>query len=157
MGTFHFIYYFFIIIIIIIAIFYEEEQLNVTSYLLSCLTYPFKTWAYSYRKKIGFFPLGHTPILNYGKIKLTKLCPKIVNPFNLLNSLSAKKKRKTKFMSANFQKIWSPSYIILRIQRLEDKQWRATWGGSWWATSSRSMLFANYAIFISQVHIVLSI
>ena len=40
----------------------------------------------------------------------------------------------------------SPSYIILRIQRLESKQCRSRWGGSLWATSSRSTLFANSAL-----------
>ena len=35
------------------------------------------------------------------------------------------KKQKTKFMSANFPKILSPSYTILRIQRLEGKQGRS--------------------------------
>ena len=39
----------------------------------------------------------------------------------ILNSLT-RKKQTTKFSSANFQKkIISPSYIILRIQRLEGK------------------------------------
>ena len=35
-----------------------------------------------------------------------------------INSLTAEKQT-TKFLSANFQKMLSPSYIILRIQRLE--------------------------------------
>ena len=35
------------------------------------------------------------------------------------------KKQTTKFLSAKFQKLLSPSYIILRIQRLEDKQHRS--------------------------------
>ena len=35
------------------------------------------------------------------------------------------KKQMTKFSSANFQKILRPSYIILRIQRLEGKQGRS--------------------------------
>ena len=34
-------------------------------------------------------------------------------------------KQTTKFSSANFQKMLSPSYIILRIQRLEGKQCRS--------------------------------
>ena len=37
-----------------------------------------------------------------------------------LNSLTTKKQT-TKFSSANFQKMFSPSYIILRAQRLEGK------------------------------------
>ena len=40
-----------------------------------------------------------------------------------LNSLTTKKQM-TKFSSANFQKILSPSYIILRIQILGSKQCR---------------------------------
>ena len=59
------------------------------------------------------------------------------------------KKQTTKFSSANFQKLLRPSYIMLRIQRQEGKQCRSRWGGSFWATSSRSTLFANSAIFIS--------
>ena len=65
-----------------------------------------------------------------------------------LNSFTTEKQT-TKFLSANFQKMLSPCYIILRIQRQEDKQYRSRWGGSSWATSSRSLLFANSAIFIS--------
>ena len=65
-----------------------------------------------------------------------------------INSLTTEKQT-TKFSSANFQKMLSPSYIILRIQRLEGKQCRSRWGGSLWATSSRSMLFANSAIFVT--------
>ena len=42
----------------------------------------------------------------------------------ILNSLSTEKQT-TKFSSANFQKMLSPSYIILRIQRLEGKQCRS--------------------------------
>ena len=38
-----------------------------------------------------------------------------------LNSLTFEKQT-TKFSSANFQKMLSPSYFILRIQRLEGKQ-----------------------------------
>ena len=38
-----------------------------------------------------------------------------------INSLTTEKQT-TKFSSANFQKMLSPSYIILRIQRLEGKQ-----------------------------------
>ena len=64
------------------------------------------------------------------------------------NSLTTESQT-TKFSSANFQKISNPSYTILRIQRLEDKQCRSWWGGSWWATSSRSTLFANSAIFVT--------
>ena len=46
-----------------------------------------------------------------------------------LNSLTTKKQT-TKFSSANFQKMLSPSYIILRIQRLEGKQCKPRRGGS---------------------------
>ena len=62
------------------------------------------------------------------------------------------KNQMTKYSSANFQKISSPSYFILRIQRLEGKQCRCRWGGSFWATSSRSTLFANSAIFVSGTY-----
>ena len=41
-----------------------------------------------------------------------------------VNSLTTEKQT-TKFSSANFQKLLSPSYIILRIQRLEGKQCRS--------------------------------
>ena len=62
-------------------------------------------------------------------------------------TLKGPKSGRQKFMSANFQKMLSQSYyIILRIQRLEGKQCRSRWGGSLWATSSRSTLFANSAI-----------
>ena len=47
--------------------------------------------------------------------------------------------------------MWSSSYIILRIQRLEGKQWRSGWGGSLWATSPRSTLFAKIQLFSSLV------
>ena len=53
-------------------------------------------------------------------------------------------KQTTKFSSANFKKMLSPSVIILRIQRLEEKQCRPRWDAS-----SRSTLFANSAIFVS--------
>ena len=46
-----------------------------------------------------------------------------------VNSLTTEKQT-TKFSSANFQKMLSPSYIILRIQRLEGKQCRSRRGGS---------------------------
>ena len=42
----------------------------------------------------------------------------------VVNSLTTKKQM-TKFLSANFQKMLSPSCIILRIQRLEEKQRRS--------------------------------
>ena len=34
-------------------------------------------------------------------------------------------KMKTKFLSVNFQKMLTPSYIILRIQRIESSQGRS--------------------------------
>ena len=67
----------------------------------------------------------------------------------MLNSLTTKKKS-TKFLSAVFKKMISPSYIILRTQRLEGKQCRSRLGGSLQATSSRSTLFAN-SLFSSLV------
>ena len=42
----------------------------------------------------------------------------------IVNSLTTEKQT-TKFSSANFQKMLSPSYSILRIQRLEGKQCRS--------------------------------
>ena len=42
----------------------------------------------------------------------------------VFNSLTIKKQT-TKFLSANFQKMPSPSYMILRIQRLEGKECRS--------------------------------
>ena len=44
--------------------------------------------------------------------------------FDFINSLTIKKQT-TKFSSANVQIMLSPSYIILRIQRLEGKQYRS--------------------------------
>ena len=69
----------------------------------------------------------------------------VIQDFNSLTT----EKQMTKFSSANFQKMISPWYIILRIQRLKGKQCRSRWGGSLWATSSRSTLFANSAIFVT--------
>ena len=43
---------------------------------------------------------------------------------NVFNSLTTEKQT-TKFLSENFQKMLSPSYIILKIQRLEGKQCRS--------------------------------
>ena len=55
-----------------------------------------------------------------------------------------------KIFACEFSKNVKPKlYIILRIQRLKGKQCRSRWGGSSWATSSRPMLFANSAIFVS--------
>ena len=48
---------------------------------------------------------------------------------SLFNSLTTKKQR-TKFRLQILKKMLSPSYIILRIQRLECKQCRSRWGGS---------------------------
>ena len=42
----------------------------------------------------------------------------------MLNSVTTEKQT-TKFSSANFQKMLSPSYIIWRIQKLEGKQCRS--------------------------------
>ena len=47
--------------------------------------------------------------------------PSDIVGFNSLNT----KKQMTKFSSANFQKMLSPSYIIFRIQRLDGKQCRS--------------------------------
>ena len=47
---------------------------------------------------------------------------------NLLTSAcQTTKKQRTKFSNANFKKMLSPSYIILRIHRLEGKQCRPWW------------------------------
>ena len=54
--------------------------------------------------------------------KLTRIIQKELQ--SLINSLTTEKQT-TKFSSANFQKMLSPSYIILRIQRLEGKQCRS--------------------------------
>ena len=43
---------------------------------------------------------------------------------NWVNSLTTKELM-AKFSSANFQKLLSPRYIILRLQRLEGKQCRS--------------------------------
>ena len=68
-----------------------------------------------------------------------------------LNSLTTKEQT-TKFTSANFQKMLSPCYIILRAQRLEGKQCRSRWGGSLWAISTISTLFVNSAFFVSGTY-----
>ena len=44
--------------------------------------------------------------------------------YSNIDSLTTKEYM-TKFSSANFQKMLSPSYIILKIQRLEVKQYRS--------------------------------
>ena len=44
--------------------------------------------------------------------------------YQSFNSLTTKKQT-TKFLSANFPKMFSPSYIILRSQRLKGKQCRS--------------------------------
>ena len=59
----------------------------------------------------------------------------------MLNSLTTIRQT-TNFSSANFQKMLNPSFIILRIQKLEGKQCKSRS----WATSSRSTLFANSAV-----------
>ena len=53
-------------------------------------------------------------------------------PGNILSHLNflTTKKVDDNFSSANFQKLLSLSYIILRIQRLEGKQCRSRLGGS---------------------------
>ena len=88
---------------------------------------------------------GHnnTEIMWYGY-----WCNITLHWYPFVNSLTTKQQT-TKFSSANFQEMWGPCYIILRIQRLEGKQCRSRWGGSLRATSSRSTLFANSAIFVS--------
>ena len=57
------------------------------------------------------------------------------------------KSRRQNFHLQIFKKMLNPCYITLRIHRLEGKLCRSRWGGSLWATSSRSTLFANSAIF----------
>ena len=76
------------------------------------------------------------------KIEYT-LCASIYDFFCVLKSLTSKKQT-IKFSSANFKKM-----LIQAIRRLDGKQCRSRWGGSLWATSSRSTLFANSAFFIS--------
>ena len=59
------------------------------------------------------------------------------------------KKTKDKIFICKFsKKKKQTNYIILRIQRLEGKRCRSRWSGSLWATSSKSMLFANSAVFV---------
>ena len=48
----------------------------------------------------------------------------VVLGLNPVNSLTTEKQT-TKFSSADFQKFLNPSYIILRIQRLEGRQCRS--------------------------------
>ena len=62
--------------------------------------------------------------LTYGSGALpTALCSPAVQK-SYSNSLITKKQTK-KFSSADFQKLLSPSYIILRIQRLEGRKCRS--------------------------------
>ena len=56
-----------------------------------------------------------------------------------INSLTTRKQT-TKFSSASFRKMSSPSYIVMRIQRLEGKQRR-----------SRFYAVANSANFVSDI------
>ena len=58
-------------------------------------------------------------------------------------TLQAQKKQTTKFTSAKILKIVLSSCIILRIKRLDDKQYTSWWGGSRWAASSGYTLFTN--------------
>ena len=52
-----------------------------------------------------------------------------------------------KFTSGKSKKKWfCPIYNIFRIQRLVGKQCRSRWGGSLWATSSGSSLFASFSL-----------
>ena len=51
---------------------------------------------------------------------LNPICPSTFN----INSLTTKRQT-TKFSSANLQKVLTPTYIILRIQRLEGRHMRA--------------------------------
>ena len=78
------------------------------------------------------------------------LCTKFtctVRPFFF--SFLPSKKQTTKFSSATLKKNFIQA-IIFRIQILEGKHCRSRWGGSWWATSWRSTLFANLAIFVCR-------
>ena len=52
--------------------------------------------------------------------------PRMISLLSCFNSLIIKKQT----TKANFQNMLSPSYIILRIQRLEGKQCRSRRGGS---------------------------
>ena len=54
----------------------------------------------------------------------------------------------TLFLPAKFLKLFCPGYIILRIQRLEDKQYRSKYGGSQRAASSTSTPSASSVISI---------
>ena len=57
----------------------------------------------------------------YHLIRLNTICINTrIKENHTMKSLTTKKQT-TKFSSANFQKMLSPSYIILRIQRLEGK------------------------------------
>ena len=114
-----------------------NETLNFQTYCMQ------KLWHYL-PKTVRSFCSTNTPI-NFSALSITAINVVSNVKFNAFTT----KKQTTKFSSANFQKMWSPSYITLRIQRLEGNQCRSRWGGSLWATSLRSMLFANSAIFIS--------
>ena len=54
------------------------------------------------------------------------------------------------FICKTSEKKTHPSYILFKIQGLEGKQCRFRWGGSLWATSSGSTLFANLSVFVSS-------
>ena len=68
------------------------------------------SWSYYNSSEIDYPKRLPLPLLKIAKKK-----------WNNVNSLTVEKQT-TKFSSANFKKILSPSYIILRIQRLEGKQ-----------------------------------
>ena len=78
----------------------------------------------------------YTDIIQYKFIAITHLMmdvlpylARVSKVIQNVNSLTTEKQT-TKFSSAIFQKMLSPSCIILRIQRLEGKQCRSRSGGS---------------------------
>ena len=107
-------------------VFIKKEDLGLTAWMNGLV------WVF--RNKV---PFHATPIVPLDFVSVVTVA--------LFNSLSTKK-ADPKF---SFRKTLSRTYIILRIQRLEGKQYRSRWGCSLWATSLSSMLFANSAIFVS--------
>ena len=73
---------------------------------------------------------------------------KTFNSFSALYSFTIKQ-RTTKHFSENFQKNVKFKLYHIENSNTMSKQCRSSWGGSSWATSSGSTLFANSVIFVS--------
>ena len=78
------------------------------------------------------------------KVKIPELIPQKVYLF----CVKLPRSRRHNFCLQIFKKVKVQARTYW--ERLEGKQCRLRWGGSLWATSSRSILFANSAIFVTS-------